>query len=173
MTDAPAWAEHIRTIPDFPLPGIQFKDITPLLADGPAFGAVIDAFAERYRDQRIDAIVGIESRGFIFGAPVAHRLGIGLVPIRKPGKLPAETIGVEYALEYGSNRLELHRDALRPGARVVLIDDLLATGGTVGAACQLLGQLGAEIVEAGFVIELAFLAGRAKLTCPIFSLVSY
>ncbi|HEY1014983.1 MAG TPA: adenine phosphoribosyltransferase [Herpetosiphonaceae bacterium] len=173
MSDAPAWADLIRTIPDFPIPGIQFKDITPLLSDGPAFGAVIDAFVERYRDMGLDAIVGVESRGFIFGAPVAHRLGIGLVPIRKPGKLPAETIGVEYALEYGSNRLELHRDALKPGARVVLIDDLLATGGTVAAACDLLGQLGADIAEAAFVIELAFLEGRAKLACPIFSLISY
>ena len=165
---------YIRTIPDFPLPGIQFKDITPLLADGPAFNQVIAQFSERYAGQKIDAVVGIESRGFIFSAPLAINLGVGLVPIRKPGKLPHHTLGVDYELEYGANRLEIHRDALQPGARVVLIDDLLATGGTVGAACHLLEQLGAEIVETAFVLELGFLNGRARLgSRPVFSLITY
>ncbi len=165
---------YIRNIPDFPIPGIQFKDITPLLAHGPAFNEVIATFTQRYADQKIDAIVGIESRGFIFSAPVAINLGLGLVPIRKPGKLPHHTLSMEYELEYGSNRLEIHRDALQPGMRVVLIDDLLATGGTVGAACNLLEQLGAEIVETAFVIELSFLDGRTRLANrPIYSLITY
>lgn len=169
------WLEqYIRNIPDFPIPGIQFKDITPLLAHGPAFRAVIDAFTQRYAHQQVDAIVGIESRGFIFSAPVAINLGLGLVPIRKPGKLPDQTLGVEYALEYGSNRLEIHCDAVKPGARVVLIDDLLATGGTIGAACSLLEQLGAEIVETAFVIELGFLDGRTRLANrSVYSLLTY
>lgn len=165
--------KYIRNIPDFPIPGIQFKDITPLLGNGEAFRHVVGEFAERYTGHNIDAVVGIESRGFIFSAPVATRLGVGLVPIRKPGKLPADTIGVEYALEYGTNKLEIHRDALKPGAKVVLIDDLLATGGTVAAAHDLLSQLGAEVIEMAFVIELEFLKGREKLQRPVFSLLKY
>ena len=164
----------IRNIPDFPIPGIQFKDITTLLGDGRAFRQVVDTFAERYADRAIDAVVGIESRGFMFSAPLAYRLGIGLVPVRKHGKLPAPTYRVEYALEYGSNQLEIHRDAFKPGARVVIIDDLLATGGTVAAACQLVEMAGGVVEEVAFVIELAFLNGREKLErYPFYSMLQY
>jgi len=167
-------ANLVRNIPDFPLPGIQFKDITTLLADGEAFRQVIDTLAGRYRGQPIDAVAGIESRGFIFSAPIAVALGVGLVPIRKPGKLPAETVQMEYALEYGTNKLEIHRDAVAPGARVLLVDDLLATGGTIAAASQLIEQLGGNVVELAFVIELTFLNGRERLAPrPIFSLIQY
>lgn len=166
--------QFVRNIPDFPIPGIQFKDITPLLGNAAAFDAAIEHFAQRYANQQLQAIVGIESRGFIFGAPLALRLGIGFVPIRKPGKLPAQTIGVDYSLEYGTNRLEIHHDALQAGARVVVIDDLLATGGTVVAACDLLNQLGAEVVEAAFLIELTFLGGREKLgDRPYYAQIQY
>ena len=167
-------SDLIRNVPDFPIPGIQFKDITTLLSDGPAFGQVVDAFASRYEGRGIEAVVGIESRGFIFSAPLAYRLGVGLVPVRKHGKLPAATHRIEYDLEYGSNKLEIHRDALKPNARVVVIDDLLATGGTVAAACQLVEMAGGVVDEVAFVIELAFLKGREKLTSyPVFSLVQY
>ena len=167
-------AALVRNVPDFPLPGIQFKDITTLVGSGPAFAQVIAAMADRYRGGGIDAVVGVESRGFIFSAPIALELGVGLVPIRKPGKLPAETYQVEYELEYGSNKLEIHRDAFAPGARVLVVDDLLATGVTIGAACKLIAQAGANVVELAFVIELAFLGGRAKLAPhPIFSLLTY
>ncbi len=164
----------IRNIPDFPLPGIQFKDITTLIGHGPAFAQVVDAFAERYAGRKLDAIVGIESRGFIFSAPLAYRLGIGLVPVRKLGKLPASTYQISYDLEYGSNKLEIHQDAFQPGARVVVMDDLLATGGTVAAACQLVEMAGGVVEEAAFLIELGFLGGREKLTNhAIFSLMQY
>lgn len=164
----------IRNVADFPIPGIQFKDITTLLSDGKAFHQVIDVFAERYEDRKIDAIVGIESRGFIFSAPLAYRLGVGLVPIRKQGKLPAATHAIEYELEYGTNKLEIHCDAFAPGARVIIIDDLLATGGTVGAACGLVELVGGIIEEVAFVIELEFLHGREKLAkYPLFSLIKY
>ncbi|GAB4197450.1 MAG: adenine phosphoribosyltransferase [Roseiflexaceae bacterium] len=164
----------IRNIPDFPLPGIQFKDITTLISHGPAFAQVVDAFVERYSGRQIDAVVGIESRGFIFSAPLAYRLGVGLVPVRKMGKLPAATYQVSYDLEYGSNKLEIHQDAFQPGARVVVMDDLLATGGTVAAACALVEMAGATVEEAAFLIELGFLNGREKLTkYPIFSLMQY
>lgn len=167
-------ADLVRNVPDFPLPGIQFKDITTLIGNGPAFGQVIDALVERYRNRGIDAVAGIESRGFIFGAPLAQQLGVGLVPIRKPGKLPADTFQVEYQLEYGSNKLEIHRDAFAPGARVVVIDDLLATGGTINAATELIAQAGGVVEELAFIIELTFLGGREKLDkFPIFSLISY
>ena len=154
---------YIRNIPDFPIPGIQFKDITTLLRDGDALHRAIDVFVERYRDQQIDAIVAIESRGFIFGAPLAYALGIGLVPVRKAGKLPADTHRLEYALEYGTATLEIHKDAFPTGARVVVIDDLLATGGTIAAACELVAQAGGHVVEAAFLIELVALAGRERL----------
>lgn len=164
----------IRNIPDFPIPGVQFKDITTLLRDGPAFRQVVDAFAERYEGRAIDAIVGIESRGFIFSAPLAYRLGVGLVPVRKHGKLPAATHRVEYELEYGANKLEIHRDAFTPGARVVIIDDLLATGGTVRAACELVELAGGVVEEVAFLIELTFLHGREKLEkYPVFSMLNY
>ncbi len=164
----------VRNIPDFPQPGIQFKDITTLIGNGQAFGQVIDELAERYRDRQVDAVVGVESRGFIFSAPLALRLGVGLVPVRKPGKLPAETYQIEYELEYGRSALEIHRDALAPGSRVVVVDDLLATGGTIGAASQLIERAGGSVVELAFVIELTFLGGRERLAPrPVFSLIQY
>lgn len=167
-------ANLVRNIPDFPLPGIQFKDITTLIGNGAAFGQVIDLLAERYSGVKVDAVVGVESRGFIFSAPLALRLGVGLVPVRKPGKLPAETYQIEYELEYGSNRLEIHRDAFAPNARVVVVDDLLATGGTIGAASKLIEMAGGQVVELAFVIELTFLNGRERLAPhPVFSLIQY
>jgi adenine phosphoribosyltransferase len=165
---------YIRNIPDFPIPGIQFKDITTLLRDGDALHRAIDVFVARYRDQQIDAIVAIESRGFIFGAPLAYALGIGLVPVRKAGKLPADTHRLEYALEYGTATLEIHKDAFPTGARVIVIDDLLATGGTIAAACQLVAQAGGQVIEAAFLIELAGLAGRERLgNYPIYAQITY
>lgn len=164
----------IRDIPDFPEPGIVFKDITPLLADRRLFTDVIDAFADRYRGAGIDHVVGIESRGFIFAAPLAVRLGSGFVPIRKPGKLPYRTLRIEYELEYGTDALEAHTDAVRPGDRVLLIDDVLATGGTAAAAARLVGQLGATLIGAAFVVELGFLCGRDRLDGPpVHSIVRY
>jgi adenine phosphoribosyltransferase len=153
----------IRDVPDFPMQGILFRDVTPLLRDPRGLAQVVDAFAERYRGQGIDAVAGIESRGFLFGAPLAVALGVGFVPIRKLGKLPADKISREYALEYGTNSLEVHRDAVRAGERVLLLDDLLATGGTARAGAELLEELGAQVAEAAFVIELAFLNGRRAL----------
>jgi adenine phosphoribosyltransferase len=152
----------IRTVPDFPKPGIRFRDITPLLGDGPGMRHVTMAFAERYGG-RVDKIAAIEARGFIFGAMLAHAIGAGLVPVRKPGKLPFASIGHDYALEYGSNRIEVHTDAVTPGERVVVLDDLLATGGTAGAALVLLEQLKAKVVECAFVIDLPDVGGRAAL----------
>jgi adenine phosphoribosyltransferase len=164
----------IRDVPDFPMQGILFRDVTPLLRDAAGLAQVVDALAARYRGQRIDAVAGIESRGFIFGTPLAVALGTGFVPIRKLGKLPADKITREYALEYGTNSLEVHRDAVRPGERVLLVDDLLATGGTARAASGLLEDLGAEVVETAFVIELAFLNGRAAMEGrPVHALLTY
>lgn len=163
----------IRNVPDFPKPGIVFKDITPLLTDGPALCHVVDVLAERYRG-KVDAIVGVESRGFILGAPVAYALGVGLVIVRKPGKLPADTHTVSYALEYGNDSLEIHKDALAPGSRVAILDDLLATGGTAKAAVTLAEACGAKVVECGFLIELGFLGGRAALApVPVHALLNY
>ena len=153
----------IRDIPDFPKPGILFKDITPILSDPQLFGDIVDQWAEHYADQKIDAVVGMESRGFLFGAPLAIKLGAAFVPARKPGKLPYDTIGYEYALEYGTNRLELHTDAIQPGQRVLVVDDLLATGGTAQATCALIRQLKGEVVSCAFVVELGFLSGREAL----------
>ena len=153
----------IRAIPDFPAPGVLFRDITPLLGQGPAFQHVIDWLARLYQDENLEAVVGIESRGFLFGAPLADRLGIGLVPIRKPGKLPAVRHMQEYALEYGSSVLEIHRDALKDGERVVIVDDLLATGGTAAAAAKLVELTGAHVVALAFLIELSELKGRTRL----------
>jgi adenine phosphoribosyltransferase len=154
---------HIRHVPDFPKPGILFYDITTLLKDPAGFRATIDALAEPYRDQRVATVVGIESRGFILGAAVAERLGAGFVPIRKPGKLPAGAIRESYSLEYGTDALEIHLDAIKKDERVLIVDDVLATGGTAAAAAKLVSDLEADLVGLVFLIELGFLAGRAKL----------
>ncbi len=156
-----------RSIPDFPKPGIIFKDITTVIRDKDAFAAVIDYFSNLYKDKKIDYVAGMEARGFIFGATLAAKLGCGFVVIRKPGKLPAKTISETYELEYGTDSLEIHADAIEPGKNVVIIDDLLATGGTANAACNLVRRLGANIVATAFVLELAFLNGRRKLPADI------
>jgi adenine phosphoribosyltransferase len=161
----------IREIPDFPKPGILFYDITTLLKDAAAYRAAIDAMLAPYAGQAVDIVVGMESRGFIFSAPMAYQLGAGLVPVRKLGKLPAETISVEYALEYGSNTLEVHRDAIRPGQKVLIVDDLLATGGTVRGTVELVERLQGEIVGLAFLVELAFLKGRDRLADQVVSSV--
>jgi adenine phosphoribosyltransferase len=153
----------IREIPDFPKPGILFYDITTLLKDAAAFKEAIDLMLEPYRDENVDLVVGMESRGFIFSAPMAYQLNAGLVPVRKLGKLPAETVTVEYALEYGSNTLEIHRDAISAGQRVLVVDDLLATGGTVGGTIELVERLQGEVVGLAFLVELDFLKGRDRL----------
>jgi len=153
----------IRDIPDFPQPGILFKDITPVLADAAALREVIGAMSEVIRGYKPDLIVGIESRGFIFGVPVAHDLSLGFAPVRKLGKLPHRTIRQEYALEYGTNTVEMHADSVQPGKRVVIVDDLLATGGTAAAAAALVEELGGEVAGLAFVIELSFLNGRERL----------
>jgi len=164
----------IPDIPDFPKPGILFRDVTPLLGNGPAFRACIRQLCERLSPARPQAVAGIESRGFIFGASVAAELGIGFVPIRKPGKLPWRTRKEQYQLEYGTDAIEVHEDAVATGTRVALVDDLLATGGTAGAAIKLLQGLGGEVVVAAFVIELAFLQGRARLAgVPAQVLITY
>ena len=153
----------IRDVRDFPKPGIVFKDVTPVLLDPNLLGAAVDLMAEPYRDARINRVVSIESRGFLFGPPIALKLGAGLVPIRKPGKLPAATQRVEYALEYGTDALEMHHDAVQAGDRVLVVDDVLATGGTASAAAQLVGTTGAAVVGFSFLIELDFLNGRQRL----------
>ncbi|MEO8252001.1 MAG: adenine phosphoribosyltransferase [Chloroflexota bacterium] len=164
----------IREVPDFPKPGILFYDITTLLRDGEAFREVIDRMAAAVKDDQIDLVVGMESRGFIFAAPLADRLGAGFVPVRKLGKLPAETIEVEYDLEYGTATLEIHRDAISPGQRVLVVDDLLATGGTVLGTIELVRRLGGEIAGLSFMVELASLGGRAKLgEFKIHTLIAY
>ncbi|HWT46994.1 MAG TPA: adenine phosphoribosyltransferase [Vicinamibacterales bacterium] len=154
---------HIRNVPDFPKPGILFYDVTTLLKDPQGFKLAIDSLSEPYRDKGISLVVGIESRGFILGAAVADRIGAGFVPVRKLGKLPAETIRASYALEYGTDSLEMHRDAIEPGQKVLVVDDLLATGGTARATVDLVRQLGGDVVGVAFLIELADLNGRAKL----------
>jgi len=164
---------HIRDIPDFPKRGIVFRDITPLLADGPAFRAMVDRFVERYRG-RADMVLGIESRGFLIGAAVAYGLGTGIALVRKPGKLPSQTYAARYELEYGSDTLEIHHDAIGAGHRVLIVDDLLATGGTASAAVELVKRCGGEVIACAFVIELAFLGGRRRLEgIEVFSLVDY
>ena len=155
--------QKIRNVQDFPKPGIGFKDITTLIKDDAAFKKSIDALADQYNPDDIDVIVGIESRGFIFGAALAYKWGKGFVPVRKPGKLPAEKIREEYQLEYGTDAVEIHKDAITPGQRVLIIDDLLATGGTVAAAANLVEKLSGNIVGISFLIELSFLNGREKL----------
>jgi adenine phosphoribosyltransferase len=153
---------YIRDVPDFPKPGILFKDITPLLAHGPALRSTIDQLGERYRGA-VDMVLGIESRGFIIGAALAYALGVGIAIVRKPGKLPAQTFAAQYELEYGTDMLEIHRDAFGEKARVLIVDDLLATGGTATAAIELVERLGGEIVECAFIIELGVLKGRERL----------
>jgi adenine phosphoribosyltransferase len=172
--DVAALRAKIRDIKDFPTEGILFKDITTLLKDGPAFRAVVDMIAANYANDRIDVVVGIESRGFIFGGAVAHQLGAGFVPVRKLGKLPGKTIEVEYELEYGRDALAMHEDAVQPGQRVLAVDDLLATGGTMAATLRLVQQLGGKVIGVAFMIELAFLKGREKLKdYPLHSLIVY
>jgi adenine phosphoribosyltransferase len=153
----------VRPIPDFPIPGILFRDITPLLKDASGFKAAVDVFVEKFKDQKIDYVVAIEARGYMLGAPLAYNIGAGFVPVRKPGKLPGAKHIESYSLEYGTNSLEIHDDAVGRGERVLVVDDLLATGGTAAATGRLLGKLGAEIVGYAFLIELAFLNGRKAL----------
>ena len=167
-------AAAIRDVPDFPKPGILFKDITTLIGKAGLFAEVIDLLYERYKSSRIDLVAAIEARGYLFASALAYRLGAGLVPIRKPGKLPAETVSISYALEYGTDSVEMHKDAIKPGERVVLLDDLLATGGTAAAACELIAGQGAELVGTAFVVELDFLAGRKRLAgYDVFSIVHF
>lgn len=164
----------IRDVPDFPKPGILFKDITPLLADVRSFQRVIDLLAKRYADKAIDYVVGVESRGFIFASALAYRIDAGFIPVRKRGKLPYKTEKVEYALEYGTDSVEIHSDAVHQGSRVLVVDDLLATGGTAKATCDLVEKTGGCVVECAFVIELGFLKGREKMKGrEVFSLIQY
>lgn len=164
----------IREVPDFPKPGVLFYDVTTLLRVPDALRQVIDAFTAEYSSQKIDLVVGMESRGFIFAPPVAYRLGAGFVPVRKPGKLPWKTNTMSYDLEYGQDALEMHQDAIQPGQRVLILDDVIATGGTAAATIKMAREMGADVVGAAFLIELTFLHGRAKLPeTPFFSLLRY
>jgi adenine phosphoribosyltransferase len=169
-----AWSTLIRDVQDFPQKGILFKDITTLIKDGLAFRQVIEGLVTRYRGQHIDRVVGVESRGFIFACPLAYELGAGFVPVRKPGKLPADVIRTEYELEYGSNVLEVHRDAIEPGQRVLIVDDVLATGGSAAATVKLVEELGGVVMGIAVVVELSFLHGRERLAgYELHSLLSY
>ena len=168
--------DAIRTIPDYPKPGIQFRDITTLLGDARAFRTAVDQLVQPWAGQRIDKVAGIEARGFILGGALAHQLSAGFIPVRKKGKLPHETVRLAYSLEYGVDEMEVHRDAVRPGERVILVDDLIATGGTATAAIGLLRQIGAEVVAACFVIDLPELGGAAKIAAlgvPVRTLVAF
>jgi adenine phosphoribosyltransferase len=166
--------QRVRDVPDFPQPGILFKDLTPVLADARLLRDIVTGLAERHRGERIDRIAAIESRGFIFGAPLAFALGAAFTPIRKPGKLPYRTVRVDYALEYGTDALEAHTDAVEPGERVLIVDDLLATGGTAAGGIELVRRLGGDVIGVSFVVELAFLGGRAKLgDVPVHTLTAY
>ena len=170
--------DHIRTVPDWPAPGVQFRDITPLLQEAKVFRVLIDAFVHRYMDsqRRPDVVAGLDARGFIIGAVVAYELNVGFVPIRKKGKLPFTTVEETYELEYGSATVELHTDAVQPGQRVLLIDDLIATGGTMMAGMKLLGKLGAQVIEGAAIVDLPELGGSAKLRdagLPLFTLVNF
>ncbi len=164
---------YIRDIPDFPVKGIIFKDITPLLQDPDALKSATDAIVGHFRDRAITRVCGMEARGFIFGSTIAYALGVGFVPLRKPGKLPHDTESVSYQLEYGTATLEIHRDALGPEDRVLMVDDLLATGGTMAASCRLVEKLGARVEACAFVVELAFLNGRERLEHEVVSLIRY
>ena len=164
----------IRNVPDFPKKGIGFKDITTLIKNGEAFKRAVDEIAARFDGKKIDLVVGIEARGFIFASALAYKWGVGVIPVRKPGKLPAETLQEEYQLEYGTDAVEIHRDAIQRGQRVLIVDDLLATGGTVAATSRLVERLGGEIVGIAFLIELSFLKGREKLKgYDVFSLIQF
>ena len=174
IVSTPRWAALIRDVPDFPKPGITFKDITPLLADPEAFAEVVDRLAEPFVGRGVTKVVGIEARGFVVAAPVAHRLGAGFVPVRKPGKLPWETASEAYELEYGTDELEVHLDAIAPGEQVLVVDDVIATGGTALAAARLVEGLGGQVVGLAFLIELAFLGGADRLgELPHVSLLTY
>ena len=168
--------EHVRQVPDFPKPGILFLDITTATKDAKSMNKMIEFLVEQFKDEKIDYVAGIESRGFIFGAPLACRLGAGFIPIRKPNKLPADTIKESYSLEYGTDTIEMHADAVKSGDRVLVIDDLLATGGTAVAACNLVKKVGAEVVAAAFIIELDPLKGRKKIEAnnvKVYSMLNY
>ena len=174
MADADWLKGRIRDVPDFPTPGILFRDLTPLLGDPEALRFAVDTLADLYAGRRVDKVVGIEARGFILAAPVAYRLGAGLVPVRKPGKLPWRTESEQYVLEYGTDRLEIHGDALEPGDSVLIVDDVIATGGTARATARLVERLGGTVAGLVFVVELTFLAGREKLEgYDVVSLVTY
>ncbi|MGV3622894.1 MAG: adenine phosphoribosyltransferase [Archangium sp.] len=173
MTDVKLLERAIRTIPDYPKKGILFRDITTLLGDAAAFREAVNGLVSDWRDAKVDKVAGLEARGFILGGAVAMALGVGFVPIRKKGKLPSQTVRVSYALEYGTDELEMHVDAVSSGERVLVIDDLIATGGTAGAAIELLRQRGANVVGAGFVIDLPDLGGAAKLGVEVKSLVAF
>ncbi len=165
---------HIRNVKDFPKPGIMFRDITTLLKNPDAFNFTLEQLLTFVNNKKINKVVGIESRGFIFGAVLANKLNCGFIPVRKPGKLPAEKVSISYSLEYGEDKLEMHKDAIQPGDKVLIHDDLLATGGTMNAVCQLIEQLGGEIVQVSFIIELSFLNGRNKLSkYDVRSIVNY
>ncbi|MFC1582235.1 adenine phosphoribosyltransferase [Planctomycetota bacterium] len=176
MIDSEKLKSFIRTVPDWPKPGIQFRDITTLIRDPQGLDMAIEGMHERYKDKSVDLVVGIEARGFIFGAALANRLGLGFVPIRKKGKLPGEVVTKTYALEYGEDTLEVHKDAFEAGTRVVMVDDLIATGGTALAACQLMRSIEADILEAAFVIDLPDLGGAKRLEeagVPVFAMVVF
>jgi adenine phosphoribosyltransferase len=166
--------DYIRDVPDFPEPGILFKDITPLLGDVKAFDYTISQLVERYKDSDFDVIVPVESRGFFFGAPLARELGKGIVPVRKPGKLPAATLSTDYELEYGTNTMEIHVDGVAKGQKALILDDLLATGGTLGASARLVEMAGGIVAEIGVIIELSFLDGRKNLAdYNLYSMITY
>jgi adenine phosphoribosyltransferase len=167
-------AKMIRDVPDFPKEGIVFKDITTLIKDPQAFRKVIDLLTEHYAGQQIDLVVAVEARGYIFGAPVAYKLGAGFVPVRKVGKLPAETVREEYELEYGTDSVEMHRDAIQPGQKVLIVDDLIATGGSAAATARLVESLGGEVLGLAFLIELSFLKGVERLKeYDVFTVIEY
>ena len=166
--------QTIRSIPNWPIKGVIFRDLTTLMQDPQAFRESIDILYDRYKDKGLDKVVGIDARGFVFGAVLAYRLGVGFIPVRKKGKLPHKTIEQSYSLEYGEGTLEMHQDAFTPGEKVVIVDDLIATGGTVGATVKLVKQLGADLLECAFIVELPDLKGRDQIPgCPVFSVIEF
>lgn len=166
--------KYIRDIPDFPEKGVMFRDVTTLLKEPEPMRYVIDTIVDKYKDQRVDKLVSVEARGFIFGGVIAYRLNCGFVPVRKPGKLPAETVSMDYTLEYGTNTIEIHKDAIAPGERILVFDDVLATGGTVKATCELIEKLGGAVIGCAFISDLTYLGGSTKLSgYEVFSLIQY